>query len=186
MDPKVASELSLRIPHLALRVREHSARALFYAGARRGMAPGQQGACSAFWSPAWQGRGGQVCSPPHNPSATPRPCNNPTAMPCCTAFSAERLEALGAKVVYPGLSSHPQHALLQRLANPGAHGWSVAAAGRLLPPAGRSGGSLTHLLGHPGRRMAFTLHTALHAMVLAFAPPRSPSCRLWQRRHADG
>jgi methionine-gamma-lyase len=62
MDPKVASELSLRIPHLALRVREHSARALFY---------------------------------------------------------AERLQALGAKVVYPGLQSHPQHALLQRLANPG-------------------------------------------------------------------
>lgn len=32
MDPKVASELSLRIPHLTLRVREHSGRALFYAG----------------------------------------------------------------------------------------------------------------------------------------------------------
>lgn len=62
MDPKVASELSLRIPHLTLRVREHSGRALFY---------------------------------------------------------AERLQALGAKVVYPGLQSHPQHALLQRLANPG-------------------------------------------------------------------
>jgi methionine-gamma-lyase len=31
----------------------------------------------------------------------------------------ERLQALGAKVVYPGLQSHPQHALLQRLANPG-------------------------------------------------------------------
>lgn len=33
MDPKVASELSLRIPHLALRMREHSARAQLYAGA---------------------------------------------------------------------------------------------------------------------------------------------------------
>lgn len=36
MDPKVASELSLRIPHLSLRVREHSARALFYAGMQSG------------------------------------------------------------------------------------------------------------------------------------------------------
>lgn len=33
MDPKVASELALRIPHLALRMREHSARAQLYAGA---------------------------------------------------------------------------------------------------------------------------------------------------------
>lgn len=66
MDPKVASELSLRIPHLALRMREHSERARLY---------------------------------------------------------AERLEALGARVCYPGLPSHPQHALLQRLANPGyGHG----------------------------------------------------------------
>lgn len=32
---------------------------------------------------------------------------------------AERLEALGAKVVYPGLPSHPDHALFKRLANPG-------------------------------------------------------------------
>lgn len=63
MDPKVASELSLRIPHLALRVREHSARAQYY---------------------------------------------------------AERLQALGARVTYPGLPTHPQHALLRRLANPGA------------------------------------------------------------------
>ena len=35
MDPKVASELSLRIPHLALRMREHSARAQYFAGGRR-------------------------------------------------------------------------------------------------------------------------------------------------------
>jgi methionine-gamma-lyase len=32
---------------------------------------------------------------------------------------AQRLEALGAKVVYPGLVSHPDHALFRRLANPG-------------------------------------------------------------------
>ncbi|KAK2078488.1 hypothetical protein QBZ16_003328 [Prototheca wickerhamii] len=32
---------------------------------------------------------------------------------------AERLEALGARVRYPGLASHPQHALFKALANPG-------------------------------------------------------------------
>jgi methionine-gamma-lyase len=32
---------------------------------------------------------------------------------------AQRLEALGAKVVYPGLTSHPDHALFKKLANPG-------------------------------------------------------------------
>lgn len=32
---------------------------------------------------------------------------------------AQRLEAQGAKVVYPGLASHPDHALFRRLANPG-------------------------------------------------------------------
>lgn len=69
MDPKVASELSLRIPHLSLRIREHSARALLF---------------------------------------------------------AERLEALGAKVSYPGLPSHPQHALLRSLVNPGACGGARA------------------------------------------------------------
>lgn len=31
LDPKVASELSLRLPHLPLRVREHSRRAAAYA-----------------------------------------------------------------------------------------------------------------------------------------------------------
>lgn len=62
MDPKVASELSLRIPHLALRMREHSARALHFAAG---------------------------------------------------------LQALGARVAYPGLPSHAQHSLLRRLANPG-------------------------------------------------------------------
>jgi methionine-gamma-lyase len=33
--------------------------------------------------------------------------------------SAERLASLGARVVHPGLASHPDHALLARLANPG-------------------------------------------------------------------
>jgi methionine-gamma-lyase len=32
---------------------------------------------------------------------------------------AQCLEALGAKVVYPGLTSHPDHALFEKLANPG-------------------------------------------------------------------
>ncbi|MEY2624962.1 MAG: hypothetical protein RL412_737 [Pseudomonadota bacterium] len=32
---------------------------------------------------------------------------------------AQALEVLGAKVVYPGLPSHPDHALFRRLANPG-------------------------------------------------------------------
>lgn len=64
MDPKIAHELTLRLPHLGVRVQEHSRRAL--------------------------------------------------AM-------AERLEQLGERVAYPGLRSHPQHALLRRLQNPG-HG----------------------------------------------------------------
>ncbi len=48
MDPKVASELSLRIPHLALRVREHSARALFYAGMQSGASLGGAGRCACI------------------------------------------------------------------------------------------------------------------------------------------
>lgn len=35
---------------------------------------------------------------------------------------------LGGRVTYPGLPHHPQHALLARLANPGAVGWGVEAA----------------------------------------------------------
>jgi methionine-gamma-lyase len=62
MDPFVAAKLSLRLPHLGLRVAEHSRRA------------------QAF---------------------------------------AERLEAMGMRVVYPGLDSHPQHRLLAAMANPG-------------------------------------------------------------------
>ena len=33
--------------------------------------------------------------------------------------NAEGLAALGARVTYPGLPSHPHHELLRRLANPG-------------------------------------------------------------------
>lgn len=62
MDPKIAHELTLRLPHLGLRMREHGVRALAY---------------------------------------------------------ARHLRELGAPVVYPGLTDHPQHALLQRLQNPG-------------------------------------------------------------------
>lgn len=62
MDPKAAFEVSMRLPHLPLRMQEHSRRALVL---------------------------------------------------------ATRLAELGAAVRYPGLRAHPQHALLQRLANPG-------------------------------------------------------------------
>jgi methionine-gamma-lyase len=58
MDPRQAFELSLRLPHLALRVAEHSRRAKVF---------------------------------------------------------AERMAAQGAPVIYPGLQSHPGHALLTRL-----------------------------------------------------------------------
>jgi len=61
MDPRVAFNLSLRIPHLGIRVTEHSRRALTF---------------------------------------------------------AERLEARGVKVIYPGLPSHSGHALLDRLRHP--------------------------------------------------------------------
>jgi methionine-gamma-lyase len=60
MDPKVAFDLSLRLPHLGLRMQEHGRRA------------------QAF---------------------------------------AERLHARGLKVTYPGLPSHPQHALFASLRN---------------------------------------------------------------------
>lgn len=61
MDPRVASEISLRMPHLGLRMVEHSRRTLLF---------------------------------------------------------AQRLAELGLDVIYPGLSSYPQHQLFQRLANP--------------------------------------------------------------------
>lgn len=62
MDPRVAFDLSLRLPHLGLRMREHSRRAQFF---------------------------------------------------------AEQLEDRGVCVSYPGLRTHPQHALLELLVNPG-------------------------------------------------------------------
>lgn len=66
LDPRSAFDLIQRLPSLAMRVREHSRRAM--------------------------------------------------AM-------AERLEVMGAPVVYPGLSSHPQHRLILDMCNPGyGHG----------------------------------------------------------------
>jgi len=62
MDPRVAFDLSLRLPHLGLRMQEHSRRALFF---------------------------------------------------------ANKLESLGIAVSYPGLASHPQHALINSLTNDG-------------------------------------------------------------------
>lgn len=61
MDPRVAFQISLRLPHLALRMAEHGRRA------------------AAF---------------------------------------AERLEALGVPVIYPGLRSHPDHELLVSMHRP--------------------------------------------------------------------
>ncbi len=61
MDPRQAFELSLRLPHLALRVAEHSRRAKVF---------------------------------------------------------AERMTVQGVPVIYPGLQSHPGHALLTQLAHP--------------------------------------------------------------------
>ena len=65
MDPRTAYEISMRLPHLGLRMAEHSRRAQVF---------------------------------------------------------AERLEERGLAVVYPGLASHPDHELLQRLAHP-AYGY---------------------------------------------------------------
>ncbi len=62
MDPRVAFDLSLRLPHLGLRMQEHSRRAQFF---------------------------------------------------------ADKLEALGLDVLYPGLEAHPQHELLKENLNAG-------------------------------------------------------------------
>ena len=62
MDPRVAYDIIQRLPHLAIRMREHCAR---------------------------------------------------------TLAIAERLEAIGAPVSYPGLPSHPQHKIIQSMVNPG-------------------------------------------------------------------
>jgi methionine-gamma-lyase len=62
LDPRVAFDVIQRLPHLAVRMREHSRRAMVIAGL---------------------------------------------------------LEHLGVKVCYPGLASHPQHALLNEMLNRG-------------------------------------------------------------------
>jgi methionine-gamma-lyase len=62
LDPRVAFDVIQRLPHLAVRMREHGRRAMVIAG---------------------------------------------------------RLEQLGAKVRYPGLASHPQHALFNEMLNQG-------------------------------------------------------------------
>ncbi|KAH6804229.1 methionine gamma-lyase [Perilla frutescens var. frutescens] len=62
MNPKIAFELSERLPHLALRMKEHSHRTLVY---------------------------------------------------------ATRIKKLGFKVIYPGLEDHPDHALINTIANTG-------------------------------------------------------------------
>ena len=61
LDPKTAFTLSMRLPHLPLRIVEHSRRARLF---------------------------------------------------------AERMQAMGLRVHYPGLASHPDHAILERIANP--------------------------------------------------------------------
>lgn len=60
MDPRIASNISMRIPHLGLRMVEHSRRALYF---------------------------------------------------------AQKLEAMGLDVRYPGLASHQDHALFERIGN---------------------------------------------------------------------
>ena len=70
MDPQAAFDISLRLPHLGLRMAEHSRRALAI---------------------------------------------------------ARELAALGLPVTYPGLESHADHALLERLANPGFGAGGVLA-----------------------------------------------------------
>jgi methionine-gamma-lyase len=61
MDPRIAADLCLRLPHLPLRMAAHGERSLAL---------------------------------------------------------AERMAALGVPVMYPGLATHPDHALLNRLRNP--------------------------------------------------------------------
>jgi len=68
MDPHVAFKLSLRLPHLGLRMQEHGRRAQLF---------------------------------------------------------AERLAARGLPVIYPGLPGHPDHAVLQRLADPQYRGGGI-------------------------------------------------------------
>ncbi len=50
------------------------------------------------------------------------------------AAFASRLEALGARVTYPGLPSHPQHKLLRAQSNAG-YGFGWGTRRRASPPA---------------------------------------------------
>ena len=106
LDPKVAFEISMRLPHLGLRMIEHGRRAL------------------------------EFC---------------------------RRLRARGITCIYPGLPDHPQHALLERMLNPGlGHGGvfaidvgSVARAQTLMEELQRVGfGYMAVSLGHADTLMS--------------------------------
>lgn len=91
MNAKVAFELSERLPHLPVRMQEHSRRAAAY---------------------------------------------------------AERMERMGLRVIYPGLPSHPHHARLASLGNPG-----YGAGGMLCVDMGteeRAGRLMWHLQNSTG------------------------------------
>lgn len=66
MDARMAFDVIQRLPHLAIRMREHSRRA---------------------------------------------------------QLVAEKLQSMGVKVIYPGLTSHPQHQLVTSMLNPGYYGY---------------------------------------------------------------
>ena len=94
MDPAIASQLSLRLPHLGLRMAEHSRRALAYAERL-------QQVCTAHVMLA-------LC-------CDSKPCPALQLLPSSSPWGMHMQE--GAAVSYPGLLSHPQHALMQRLRN---------------------------------------------------------------------
>lgn len=169
MDPKVAHELSLRIPHLALRVREHRC-----GGPPRALRSGRPRPCSSVGCAAASRFSSLAanCSSP--------PCTTPWQRSARAKRYAEGLESLGARVVYPGLHRHPQHALLQRIANPGAPGAGAKSpALLLLRGAGRAGQGLQRpswlaLLLAAGRQ-AGTLQPAAHFHALAVSLRRAPA-----------
>ncbi len=179
MDPKVASELSLRLPHLGLRMAEHSRRALAFAERLQVVraAPRCGGRVAARPRPGPRSRGpapralhhesvpctmreggatsaGREASPSAASTCSARPTSRRAAVRACrerpahqaqgwsaaapgqaargvaarhgltrcgargASAQAVRAAQAGGAVAYPGLPSHPQHALLQRLANP--------------------------------------------------------------------